>query len=1221
MMLSLLKFEWQFHSRQLVFYIALLACISMGVILMSSQSVDSDILITGPYHLARMIATLAFLILPFLVCAFAGNAIVRDHNAGITELVFSTKLSKGHYLLSRWLGLVLITSLLFLTAGVGLFIGIALIDDLQFSMIKTINAILWPLLILGVPGIILLASILFAVGLFSHKNIAIYITAIIFFFVYQILLVNTGSVLMANPASASANLQFIFSLVDPFGSTAFFEQVKLWSPAEKNSQFFQLSGMLLVNRLIVLGIAMIIFIGCYQKFSFQIDQAAKKQRTRHKETECSNSLEAIRHYKSVEPQSGLFASWQAFFSQWKFEYLAAVKTRSFLAVLLFWLVILVSEIISGFSPGGSLMPTPYAGTMEALWRFQYDMLPRFMSFFVLFFTAETSWREQAYNADSFIHASPVGNSSLFFAKWLALLLIPFTLITSTIIVSASLQLLYGGIIEWPVYLSLYYYCGLPMVCVATLCLFIHNISYNKVIGMASSLLVVIFAISPVGDYIGLEHPMFSFSSHPPLLYSDLIGFSATADAFSGLMKFWLSLSLVMLLLGYGLYRRGAMVSLAKRISFIRMQWGYLGISSFVIATMLSSFFGYQVHVQINEVAHYQSSDNAMNWRVGYERKYQQYQDLLSPKVSAISTKMALYPAERRFEMQAQYTLNNPHQEVINEILVSTNTRVDYSKVEIAGASLKNYDAKYGQYLFQLNEPMLPDANLTMTFTAAQQQNGYLGLVADNLIVPGFSYVRAIRYMPLFGFNRHNLLRSPSLRKQVGLAELPSELSLEQAIAKQQGDFSKEYDWVNFETVISTTSDEVAVAQGELIAQWQKNDRNFYHYKTNGTTKVSNDGDKIRNALAYLSGRYQVASNIVDGVNLAVYYHKNHSQNVEHTLAAMSDTMQYANQHFGRYPAKDLRLLEVPRILGLTGYALPQVMLISEHGGFRDELAAQPTADASFDQVYRRTAHEVAHQWWGHGLNGADQEGGSVLVETLAKYTELMLLEQKYGKEYVRRVLQHEHQRYFNGRARSTDNELPLYRADANHLIYSKGAITMYALKEALGEQVINKALRLLIENHSYPKPPATTLDLISALQAFAQTQHLPLVNRWFKQVVLDDLSIVSASYLPLSDNLYQVDVCLKSKAKSLDALGNASLITGNASIWFGVLTDHPDELITKGNDRAVLKLEQVNIGIENHCLRWTVNEQPSYVAIDPFYQVLDPERDNNVVVLMNHLLK
>jgi len=1208
MMFSLLKFEWQFHRRQWIFYLALLACMSMGGILMFSQPVDSDIFIAGPYRLAKMICTLAFLVLPFLVSAFAGNAIVRDRNAKITELIFSSKVSKWHYLFSRWLGLVLITSLLFITTGVGMLIALSLVDNLQFSVIQTITSILWPILLLAIPGIILLATILFTVGLFSKKNIFIYIAGTMLFLTYQLLLVKTGSVLMANPATGSSALQFIFSLLDPFGTAAFFDQVKLWTPAEKNSQFMQLSGMLLANRLLVLILSLFIFIFCYQKFAFQTEEKNSSKKRISNELTSSNRIKLADCYKPVLPKFGKLSNWLAFVSQWKFEYLATIKTRSFLAVLTFWLVILITEIISGFSPSGSLVPTPLAGTIEALWRFQYDMLPRFMSFFMVFFAAEIAWREQEHNSESFIHASPVGNISLFFAKWLALLLVPLTLITATILASASLQFIYGGFIEWPIYLSLYYYCGLPMVCVATLCLFIHNISYNKVIGMASSLLVVIFAISPAGDYIGLEHPMFSFSSHPLLQYSDLIGFSATSDAFAGFMSLWLSLSLVMLLLGYGLYRRGAMVSLRSRISFIRSQWGNIGIGCFLLTATLSGYLANQVYYQTNEVAHYQSNDDAINWRVGYELKYLQYQHLLSPTVSSVKNRMDLYPAQRRFKMHAQYILHNPHQETLFEILVSTSTKVDYSDVHIEGASLQSYDPEYGQYLFKLNKPMPPGANLAMSFSVSQQQNGYLGLVADNLIVPGFSYLRAIRYMPFFGFNEHYQVPSASLRQQLGLSALPGRKPLEQAIAERQGDFSDDYDWSTFETVISTSIDEVAISHGRLISQWQKNGRNFYHYKTTR---------KIRNVIAYLSGRYLIANRVVDGINLQVYYHKNHQKNVEHTLDAMSATMQYANQHFSHYPAKDLRLVEVPRTLGMTGYALPQVMLISEHGGFRDDLSDSPT---SLDQVYRRTAHEVAHQWWGHGLNGAAQEGESILVETLAKYTELVLLEKKYGREYVRRLMKHEHQRYFFGRARSSENELPLYRANANHLIYSKGAIAMYALKEAIGEIAINQALRQLIQHHSYPKPPATTLDLIAALKAFSSDEQDQQIELWFKGKDISDISIVSANYQQLANTSYQVDVCLKvEKINSTEIDGQSSIAT-SLPAWLGILTEHPDELVMKGSDQQILKFEQVNISNTEKCLSWTVNEKPSYIAIDPFYHRLDQNRDNNVIIPVDTLL-
>jgi len=1204
MILSLLKFEWQFYSRQLVFYIGLLACTLMGSILMLSQSVDSDILVTGPYHLARVISTLSMLILPFLVGTLTSNAVVRDRSARMTELVFSTGVSKWQFLVSRWLGLIVISCFLFVSVIVGILLGIALLDGANSPNIMTLASIVWSMSILTVPGIILLASILFTVAIFFHKNIAIYIVTTVIFFGYQLLLVKTGSVLMANPASSGPLLQSLFMIFEPFGSSAFFEQVKHWGPLEKNTQLFQLSGDLLYNRLAVLFVAIGMFAFCYKMFDFRVSTSDKNNKT--KVEKIKRKVSQKQFYQAVKPNSRGLMSWLSFISQWKLEYLATIKTRSFVAVLLFWLVVLISEIISGFAPGGSLAAKPYAGTMEALSRFQYDVMPRFMSIFILFFAAEIAWREEHYNTASLVHASPVGNISLFFAKWFALLMIPLILITIAIVASSTMQIIYGGEVEWSVYLSLYIYNGLPMIAVASVCLFIQNISYNKVIGTTLSLIFIISAISPVGNYIGLEHPMFNFSGHPSLEYSDLIGFSAISDAFFGYMKFWLSLSAVMLLLGYGLNRRGSAVSLTKRCSFITKQWGYRGISLFVIFTLLSSYLGRQVYYQTNQVANYQSVDDTTNWRLGYEKEYQQYKELLSPKVIDINTKMDLYPEQREFKMRAQYTLTNPHLKAIKTVLLSTNTNIDYSEVKISGGRLKKHDPIYGQYLFELSEPMNPGDELTLFFNAKQQQNGYLGLLGHNLITTNFSYFRAIQYMPFFGFNHYHQIKSPSLRKTLDLEPLPVQLPLDQAVLQYQGDFSMDYDWTNFETVISTSANETAIAQGELLGQWKDNKRNYFHYKTRA---------KIRNALAYISGSYQKASREVDGIDLHVYSHKNHQQNVQHMLDAMSETVRYGNRNFGRYPGKELRLLEVPRVFGLTGYALPQIILISEHAGFREELSDKE--NSSFDQVFRRTVHEVAHQWWGHGLNGAAQEGEAVLVETLAKYTELVMLEKKYGKAYTNRLVEHEHQRYFNGRAISVVDEKPLYRADANHLIYSKGAVAMYSLKEAMGEININTALRKLVSNHSYPKPPATTLDLIAGLNEVANENQRRLIEKWFKKVVIDDFSIVSASYKKLDENLYQLDACLRNEKIKLGDAEETSTKREKTSVWLGIFKENIESLSTTDKNNDVLKLEQIQFINENQCVSLSIEETPSHIEIDPNYHFLDKNRDNNSLVPMS----
>ena len=63
-----------------------------------------------------------------------------------------------------------------------------------------------------------------------------------------------------------------------------------------------------------------------------------------------------------------------------------------------------------------------------------------------------------------------------------------------------------------------------------------------------------------------------------------------------------------------------------------------------------------------------------------------------------------------------------------------------------------------------------------------------------------------------------------------------------------------------------------------------------------------------------------------------------------------------------------------------------------------------------------TAHELAHQYWAHQLVAADTEGASVLSETLAQYSAMMVVKSARGEDQIRRHLQYELDRYLDGRA-------------------------------------------------------------------------------------------------------------------------------------------------------------------------------------------------------------
>ena len=112
-----------------------------------------------------------------------------------------------------------------------------------------------------------------------------------------------------------------------------------------------------------------------------------------------------------------------------------------------------------------------------------------------------------------------------------------------------------------------------------------------------------------------------------------------------------------------------------------------------------------------------------------------------------------------------------------------------------------------------------------------------------------------------------------------------------------------------------------------------------------------------------------------------------------------------------------------------------------------------------DYPYFVTAHEVAHQWWAHQEVPANVQGAEFITESLAEYSALMVLKQKYGDAKMRRFLKYELDRYLLGRGTEQKGEQPLLRADgAAYVHYQKGALALYALQDAIGEEAMDDAL-------------------------------------------------------------------------------------------------------------------------------------------------------------------
>jgi len=380
----------------------------------------------------------------------------------------------------------------------------------------------------------------------------------------------------------------------------------------------------------------------------------------------------------------------------------------------------------------------------------------------------------------------------------------------------------------------------------------------------------------------------------------------------------------------------------------------------------------------------------------------------------------------------------------------------------------------------LAEAIKPGDNLQLSTRVTFKQPQHWPAVMHQLVKPSFSYLRGIPILPTIGFQPQYRLRNKALRQEYGLA--PLNLAKPSALFAKPQTFQAHYDWASMHSVVSTNGQQVPLAQGDLVKQWHKNGRNYREYQSKGP---------IRNASVWFS----VPNNSIKGQSgstLLEVFSPENSQAAELNMQAMEDTLNWMTTHIAPYRGSMLSLIAMPDI-GPTGYALPQMIMINHNVGFR----AEPAPEAGFDQRYRRAVHETAHQWFGHDLGNGVLEDSAFLIESLAKYVELVMIEQRYGIDAMHALVDYERQRYKVAVMRSAAQTPSLVDAVESYDIYSRATLVFAILRQKLGDELISQALHLLWQQHAYPLTPATSMDFVRMLKAQLNAEQQALVDSLF----------------------------------------------------------------------------------------------------------------------------
>ncbi|NQY31430.1 MAG: hypothetical protein HRT69_18435, partial [Flavobacteriaceae bacterium] len=438
------------------------------------------------------------------------------------------------------------------------------------------------------------------------------------------------------------------------------------------------------------------------------------------------------------------------------------------------------------------------------------------------------------------------------------------------------------------------------------------------------------------------------------------------------------------------------------------------------------------------------------------------------------------------------------------------------------------------------------------------------------------------FEPILGYTTGLEITNRIERQKRNLPERVEEDNSDSHIILEDFKFEK----VNFETIISTSSDQTAISSGRLIKEWSVNNRNYFHYKCS---------EKIMPEVGYFSAKYKTKKTIYKGISIEQYYDPNHDFNVEDIEISIKQTLDYCQENFGAYAFDHLRIAEVPAHWPFGGFAHPGVISMVEDRLYLSDVSN----DETFNVVAKRVIHEVAHQWWGHTLSAKPVAGGSLFVEGFAKYTEAVVLEKMYGKRALYTLSENARSRYFTGRSFDGDIEPPVYKVEGQgHIAYGKALTVMLALRDLIGEKQVNAVLKTITDRHrSVNKMDANTIELLEEIYKITPTEQHILVDDWFKRVITYDLGIEESSYTELANGTYEITVKVKARRfETLDS-GETKQISIDEPIKIGVFTTHPSAV---KDDSSILFYTSNQFNKEMTEIKIIVKEKPRYISIDPF---------------------
>jgi ABC-2 type transport system permease protein len=1198
-LIEVFRFELTYQLKSISTWIYLSIGFLFPLFLSSiAENTDGEVYANAPSFLI-LITVFTSVILLFSTGAFAGDAASRDVQTGMYPLLYTAPIRKMDFFAGR----VLASFLLHAVAHLGIPFGFIL----SFYIKNTDPELLAPFRLapyistyffLSLPLAFVATLCQFSAAVLSRRTITAFLVSVLLFPIISLFISTTIG-------NLTGNWNFM-RLIDLVG-VSIVGDIEGWTSYQKNNKVLSLEGTFLINRLIWIAFTLAVVGYAFVRFEFKHHFEGTRWRfLRLKRQQIKIVNESAIKYPDVVaplvlPAFGLFSQLRQMLSIASSSFGMIVRSKTGVAVVG---LIALQYALFGYEHLKFRGVPQYASTMNIL-SFMTASLSDFKTplvvipMLIVFYAGELVWREREVGVNKIMDTVPVDEWVLLGGKYFGLVLTTIVWLGMLMLASVLIQV---SIDDSPIYLSAYLQAFFVFqlsdyLFFSVLALTIHVLVDQKYLGHFVVLCVYLLIV--FHGAIGIHHKLLVFGSDTGWSYTDMRGFEPYIQPWIWFTVYWAGWTLLLAVVARLLWVRSLYDTITSRISLMRQRLDKPTVLVIVAGCMTVATSGGFIFYNTNVLNAYKSSSDRTMDAVRYEKNYALYKNIAQPVLVASSLNVDLFPSKRRADVQGTYKIVNNTRETISTVHVTTHTSLETNSIVLSRpAEIVLEDDDLGYRIYNLQNALQPGDSMEMIFNVKFYSRGFTNDGISEDVITNGSYFINYRWLPAIGYQKNAELTSAPERKKYGLPakSIPSVYDL----AANKIESGQEL--IQFEAILSTETDQIAIAPGRLVRKWTDSStrRSHFHYRTSSA---------IRNNYSFFSAKYAEqhttwkSSEDADarGVDIRMYYHPDHQENVSEIIESAKASLSYYSEKFGPYPYDHLTIIE--------------------RSGFAGELNAEPTTidygesfpmsnikdnQWALNLIYFAIAHEVAHQWWGAAqLMPAHVEGGIILSETLANYSGMKVLEQRYGSAQVRSLLDMWRNSYEVPRIRYTP---PLLQAIDAFLGYRKGPIALYALMQYSTPETINEVLRELIRKKGNGTLPlATSLDLYRELKKVTPDSIHYLLKDYFEQNIYWQLKISQAEAKKNDSGSWTVTINIDAKKVTVDSTGAEVSVAMDDYIEMGVYGAYDKKL--KSQKTLYLKKHLIRSGQQT--LTLTVPERPQRAGIDPNYLLIDLNPDNN----------